>query len=266
MFEHKTIQNLEDFFTGLNQRRGKEVYFYRINGYNEPIREFLQKYYEAARLSGVVIEGKIPNPDEKNLAYYEEIMGMNFRMDMGFITSSLKKWLPRMNDYQRNNVAMSIYDTLDAMRKEGKNDNMLKNAYIKFMCWLYYKFERIVNRLGEDKVPKILYEGEISNYELKLITVLSNAGCDVVLLQYKGDQNYQKLDAGSKLSCSLEMPGMTKFPETFSIKRMREEMQRRINQERLYGKKKTAGFKLYQCVDGRKRTGGYSEEYPDPRG
>ena len=96
MFEHKTIQNLEDFFTGLNQRRGKEVYFYRINGYNEPIREFLQKYYEAARLSGVVIEGKIPNPDEKNLAYYEEIMGMNFRMDMGFITSSLKKWLPRM--------------------------------------------------------------------------------------------------------------------------------------------------------------------------
>ena len=91
-----------------------------------------------------------------------------------------------MNDYQRNNVAMSIYDTLDAMRKEGKNDNMLKNAYIKFMCWLYYKFERIVNQLGEDKVPKILYEGEISNYELKLITVLSNAGCDVVLLQYKG--------------------------------------------------------------------------------
>ena len=237
MFEHKTIQNLEDFFAGLNQRRGKEVYFYRINGYNEPIREFLQKYYEAARLSGVVIEGKIPNPDEKNLAYYEEIMGMNFRMDRGFITSSLKKWLPRMNDYQRNNVAMSIYDTLDAMRKEGKNDNMLKNAYIKFMCWLYYKFERIVNQLGEDKVPKILYEGEISNYELKLITVLSNAGCDVVLLQYKGDQNYQKLDAGSKLSCSLEMPGMTKFPETFSIKRMREEMQRRINQERLYGKK-----------------------------
>ncbi len=107
-------------------------------------------------------------------------------MDRGFITSSLKKWLPRMNDYQRNNVAMSIYDTLDAMRKEGKNDNMLKNAYIKFMCWLYYKFERIVNQLGEDKVPKILYEGEISNYELKLITVLSNAGCDVVLLQYKG--------------------------------------------------------------------------------
>ena len=29
---------------------------------------------------------------------------------------------------------------------------------------------------------------------------------------------------------------MTKFPETFSIKWMREEMQRRMNQERLYGK------------------------------
>ena len=52
---------------------------------------------------------------------------------------------------------------------------MLKNAYIKFMCWLYYKFERIVNMLGESKIPKILYEGDISNYELLLVSVLSNA-------------------------------------------------------------------------------------------
>ena len=31
---------------------------------------------------------------------------------------------------------------------------MLKNAYIKFMCWLYYKFERIVNLLGENSRPE----------------------------------------------------------------------------------------------------------------
>ena len=56
------------------------------------------------------------------------------------------------------------------MRRNGKTENMLKNAYIKFMCWLYYKFERIVNQLGENELPKILYEGDISNYELMLIT------------------------------------------------------------------------------------------------
>ena len=35
------------------------------------------------------------------------------------------------------------------MQRAGKTEGMLKNAYIKFMCWLYYKFERIVNLLGE---------------------------------------------------------------------------------------------------------------------
>lgn len=237
MFEHKILQTPDDYFKGLNSRKEKGVYFYRINGFNEAVRSFIRNYYEAARQCGVVIEGKIPNPDEKNLSYFEEIMGLDFQMSLGFIGAGLKKWLPRMNDYQRKNVAESMYDTLEAMRREGKNENMLKNAYIKFMCWLYYKFERIVNRLGEDTVPKILYEGEIGNYELKLVTVLSNAGCDVVLLQYRGDQNYLKLDPGSLLSCSLILEGMQPFPEDFSIKRLQEEMARAASTEKLYGQR-----------------------------
>ena len=68
-------------------------------------------------------------------------------------------------------MADSIYDSLDTMRQNGKTENMLKNAYIKFMCWLYYKFERIVNQLGANELPKILYEGDISNYELMLISI-----------------------------------------------------------------------------------------------
>lgn len=237
MFEHKTLQSLEDYFKELNNRQEKGVFFYRINGYNEEIRNFIQRYYEASRQHGVVISGKIPNPDEKNLAYYEEIMGTAFNMSVGFIVSSLGKWLPRMNEYQRNTVAASIYDTLMAMRNEGKNDNMLKNAYIKFMCWLYYKFESIVNNLGENRIPKILYEGDISNYELKLITILCGAGCDVVLLQYQGDGAYLKLDPQSKFSDNLVLRNMEAFPQDFNIKSLRDEMQDRQNTERLYGQR-----------------------------
>ncbi len=235
MFEHKKIQGLEDFFAELQNRRERGVYFYRINGYNEKIQEFVVRYYQAARQSGVVIEGKIPNPDEKNLAYYGEIMGMEFTMSLGFLTASLGKWLPRMNSYQRETVAAAIYDSLDSMRKAGKNENMLKNAYIKFMCWLYYKFERIVSQLGQNQVPKILYEGEISNYELMLISILSNAGCDVILLQYRGDQSYRKLDPQAKLSEELAFPGLTAFPESFNLKWIIMEIQRQQNNERLYG-------------------------------
>lgn len=237
MFEHKKISALNDFFTELNARQEKGVFFYRVNGFNGEIGQFIQKYYETARVSGVIIEGKIPNPNENNLAYYNEIMGLDFQMNLGFISASLKKWLPRMNDYQRENVATSIYDSLDSLRKAGKNENMLKNAYIKFMCWLYYKFERIVNQLGGNKIPKILYEGEISSYELMLISVLSNAGCDVLLLQYRGDQNYLKLDPQSALSDVLVMPDMAAFPENFNLRWVQSEIQNKMNSERLYGKK-----------------------------
>lgn len=240
MFEHRKIQELDDFFKGLDCRKEKGVYFYRINGYNEEVARFIRKYYEAARLKGVILEGKIPNPDEGNLSYYQEIMGTGFQMSMGFFLTSLKKWLPRMRDAQRGQVAAAIYDALDSLRRAGKNENMLKNAYIKFMCWLYYRFERIVNALGENEVPKILYEGNISNYELMLVSILSNAGCDVVLLQYHGDQGYRKIDTETALSEELLLPGMQAFPETFNLRWVREQIQEEKNAERLYGRKPEA--------------------------
>lgn len=235
MFEHRKLQNLEDYFKELNQRPEKGIYFYRINGYQEEIRLFLERYCEAARKTGVVIEGKIPNPEERNLNYYEEIMGKEFRMDTGFMEQSLRKWLPRMNDYQRKQVASSIYDTLAAMGREGKNDNILKNAYIKFLCWLYYRFERIVSRLGENEVPKILYDGTVSSYELKILNILAKAGSDLVLLQRNGDQDYCRLDPAGSLSEVLELPGMTAFPEGFGVRWLFSEMEKRWNREKLYG-------------------------------
>lgn len=235
MFEHQRLQNLEEYFQDLNQRKNKGIFFYRMNGYSEAVKSFIQRYYEEARRSGVVIEGKIPNPTEQNLAYYEESMGMDFHLSAGFISGSLKKWLPRMNEYQRNQVAGSIYDTLELMRRDGKTENMQKNAYIKFMCWLYYRFERMVNQLGSDRLPKILYEGSISNYELKLITILSRAGCDVVLLQYRGDAGYLALDSGSKYSDPYPMDGLSAFPEAFSIEWLRSEIGNQARIQQIYG-------------------------------
>ena len=67
MFGHIKIQGMDDFFLTLDKRSARGIYFYRINGYNGQIDGFIKKYYEAARAGGVVIEGRIPNPDEKNL-------------------------------------------------------------------------------------------------------------------------------------------------------------------------------------------------------
>lgn len=234
MCERKKLQNLNDYFLELKDRSEGGVFFCRMNGYNAEIGRFIQKYFEEARKFGVVIEGKIPNPNEQNLAYYQEIMGTDFQLSVGFFHQALKKWLPRMKEHQQKSVSVALYDTLDNLRKAGKNDNMLRNAYIKFMCWMYYKFERIVNCLGENKVPKILYEGDISYYELLLFSVLSNAGCDIVLLQYKGDQNYRKTDSAMAFSEEFRMPDMGSFPEHFNLRKVREELQKQADRKRLY--------------------------------
>ncbi|OPZ20044.1 MAG: hypothetical protein BWZ04_02102 [Firmicutes bacterium ADurb.BinA205] len=194
MLNRVRIESPDDLFADLGKRRNKGVYFCRVNGYNDTIHDIILRFHEAARQNGVIIEGKLQNPDNNNLAYYNEMMGMDFQLDAGFINQSLAKWLPRMTPEQRSNVTAAMFRTLVDLSKHGKNENMLKNTYIKFMCWLYYKFERIVNKLGTEKLPKILYEGEISSYELLLMNVLSLAGSDIMLLQYNGDDAYKKAD------------------------------------------------------------------------
>ncbi len=245
MLERNKICRLEDYFLEPDKRPVPCVYFCRICGYSSEVDDFIVKYYSSARAEGVVIEGKIPNPDEKNLSYYSEIMGTAFQMSVGFIGEGLKKWLPRMTISQRQTLAVAIYDALDDLRRSGKNENMLKNAYIKLMCWLYYKFERVVNKLSESCAPKILYEGEPSRYELILLSVLSIAGCDIVMLQYKGDEGYLSLDPESKLSERYENGSMTAFPQDYSIAGIRNRLQQKDNTERLYG----APPKLANCTN-----------------
>ncbi len=235
MFERKTLQNLQAYFDPLSARGGPFVYCYRFSAYQEQMDAFLQRYEQQARQRGIVIEGRIPNPDEKNLAYYEEIMGTAFQMDPAFISAGLKKWLPRLGEAQRNNVAAALYDSLDALRREGKNENILKNAYIKFMCWLYYKFERILQQLGQDDLPKILYDGSASAYELRLLTLLARSGCDVVLLQTEGEAAYQKADPGSSFSLPYPCDGATVFPEDYGVALIRRREQQQARQQTLFG-------------------------------
>ena len=237
MLDRVHIEKPDDYFIELGKRKSKGVYFCRINGYNKQIHEFITKYHEEARLCGVIIEGRLPNPDNNQLGYYQEMLGMDFALDMNFMRSKMKKWLPRMNDTQCENVVGSIYETLMSLSRAGKNENMLKNTYIRFMCWLYYKFERIVHLLGNDKLPKILYEGSVSNYELLLLSVLSIAGCDIVLLQYDNDAEYKKSDPDSSRSDEIKLAGMTAFPDGFSLKKIREEIKEAVNQQRLFGEK-----------------------------
>ena len=207
----------------MSSRSEKGVYFYRFFRYSEEIRRFIELYLKQAKQCGVVLLGKLPNPNEKQLDYYEEIMGKDFRPDKEFVAAAMKRWLPRLSDGQREDVVLSMMSTLDFLKREGKSQDMLRNAYIKFMCWLYYKFERILNQLGKDQAPKILYEGTVSRYELDLLSILAEAGCDIILLEYQGDQGYLKLDPGSRRSIPYTGAAASDFPPGFSIAALEKE-------------------------------------------
>ncbi|MDE5583058.1 MAG: YceG family protein [Ruminococcus sp.] len=236
MFQKVKISSLDDYFISLSHRNGNNVFFYRINIYNDTIKDFICRYYNEARKNGVIIDGNIPNPDMNNLSYYSEIMGETFSMNRQFFAISLKKWLPTMNDSQCGNMSRAVYDTLSGLASQGKNENILKNAYIKFMCWLYYRFRSIADRLGADNVPKILYNGSVNMYELMLFSILSKSGCDVVLLQTNGDSGYIRVDPVSAQSFAYTEAGKA-FPPDFSLKYIQNEIADRMQSERLLGQK-----------------------------
>lgn len=245
MFQQAPLKKLDDYFVPLPERPEKSVYFYRFAGNSPEVTAFLRRYYEAARQGGVIIDGRLPNPDPGQLAYFGEMMGTDFQRDCGFLSQRLAKWLPRMSPGQREAVASAMASTLEDMLRQGKNENMLRNAYIKYMCWLYYRFERIVNRLGTEVPPKILYDGAISVYELQLFLVLSRAGADLALLEREGDEGYRRLDPSSQLSRLYQAEGLSPFPPHFSLQRLREELARDVNRRRLYG----APPKLEPCTN-----------------
>ena len=235
MFQLGRIEKLHDYFSACSRRREQAVFFYRVAGYNGEVAAFLTQYDQAARTNGVVIEGRIPNPDPKQLDYLAEMMGSDFQLDAGFLTQKLTRWLPRLTGAQREAVVTAMTATLQDLQAHGKNENMLRNAYIKYMCWLYYKFERILGRLGGDELPKILYDGTVSSYELQLLVILARAGADIVLLERAGDAGYLRCDPTSQYAQLYQAPGLTPFPADFSLRQLREQGRQQAERQKLYG-------------------------------
>ena len=235
MFQLGRIEKLHDYFSACSRRREQAVFFYRVAGYSGEVAAFLTQYDQAARTNGVVIEGRIPNPDPKQLDYLAEMMGSDFQLDAGFLTQKLTRLLPRLTGTQRETVVTAMTATLQDLQAHGKNENMLRNAYIKYMCWLYYKFERILGRLGGDELPKILYDGTVSSYELQLLVILARAGADIVLLERAEDAGYLRCDPTSQYAQLYQAPGLTPFPADFSLRQLREQGRQQAERQKLYG-------------------------------
>ena len=218
----------EDVFLPLSQRKAKGICFLRLAEFSEAAEQFLWQYHEEARQRGAIIENQISNPDDRQLSYYSDILGTSFQPSEAFVSAALGKWMPRMNAGNRAEFASAMAGHFEEMKAAGKNENIQKNVYIKMMCWLYYRFERLIPFLGEDRPPKVLYEGNsITNHELTFLRIIAAMGTDILLLETRGDGAYLRLDPASKWSQKIQESGMRPFPQDYSLKNLRKEMARR---------------------------------------
>ncbi len=220
MAQRGTLVQFSDLIAERKKRAGNVVYFVRITNYNNQVEALLKKCVEKARTCGAMIDGKLAAPDVRQSSYYQEMMGDAFELQKAFIDSALGKWMPRLAAATRSILADSFYNMLVELQNAGKNINILKNAFIKYMCWLFYKFEQTSQKITEETAPVILYyvSGDVSIYEIQMLSIMCSAGCDVILVEPQGDQNYLKSDAQSRFSQLFQVTGGGAFPPDFSIK------------------------------------------------
>ena len=217
MVKKEKYNIIDDYFKKYSERKPEGIYFYRINSYNKKIENFLLQYLKYTKKNGIYLKNNIENPTQERINHFVTTVGIDFIMDELFIEKIMEKWMPQLQDKQKKIIVTTLFETLKELEAEGKNINILKNTYIKYMCWFYYRFQTLLDTLGRDEVPKILFEGNVSNHELKILNIMAKLGCDIILLQTLGDSEYLKLDKNSAISFIIPNDDLQAFPQEFSV-------------------------------------------------
>ena len=219
MFTQIQLNSAEELFAPLTARVERGVYFARFTHADEALLEALSRLCDEARQSGAVIDGKLPNPEQQHLEYYRNTLGDAVAQSAAEICSALERWTPRLSPAARQLFADGLFEQLTELRRAGKPDGAVKNVYIKLMCWLYYRFERICPRLGGDMPPRIVYCGSgITQHELIMLRLLNRIGADIALIEPAGDEAYLRLDPDSRWSQLFTKPGAPELPNDITAR------------------------------------------------
>ena len=223
MFNRVDAKSIDDLMLPISRRSGRGVFFARVCGWSDAVGNGVWAFHEAAQRKGVIIEGQLSNPDGRQMSYLNDVLGDAFEPNEAFLIRSLEKWTPRMSGAVRQEFARALCGQFEELRRRGKTESIQKNIYFKVMCWLYYRFERLMPMLGDDDPPRILYQTDgITAHELMMLRLLNVMGADVLLLEPLGDAPYLKQDPQSAFS-QLLVPAGQPFPKDFSLKQLRKE-------------------------------------------
>lgn len=155
---------------------------------------FLKQFYNKANAEGLYLADGIANPSEPETERFYAAVGTGFQPTEALAVRHMTVWLGQLRPAQRDLAAKAIWEALALLRAQGANENILKNAYVKYMCWLRAPFGRLLSALGGQVPPKVLFEGDISKHEVIFLTLLHQIGCDVVYVHFTSEEAYRKID------------------------------------------------------------------------
>ena len=201
MYKLLSLEKNDDYFNPISKRKEYGVYFTRFIGFDDEKMLFFRRYQISVQKKGIYIKNTINNPNDREVDYFFKVTGnIPFLLDKNVIDKNIEKWFSNISQKAHNLISEAIFYVLKELLNSGMNTNILKNAFVKFMCWGKYIFENVIYSLGNDELPKILYEGNITKYELYMLHILSCAGCDILYINFLNDNSYLKYDSQSKWS------------------------------------------------------------------
>ncbi len=188
------ITSLDTFFRvrgGFNNNI-RDVYFVRALG---ECHDFLEKIQEIDKRMGMEsLKGKIRYlrigelssiPGEDKIRMYAHMYDQ-WKHNKILILSQVKK-----NDLLNETIAKALLKVEEIYRHSKRNvsDSILRNFSIKLLFWLEDKAGLCFHNWSEKSCIKILLENVVKEQEYMFGYFLSLLGCDVLLLENRGDVN-----------------------------------------------------------------------------
>ncbi len=192
MYKYGSAEQIDQYFLSRQERPSRTVYLTYCSGYDGDSLEFLSHYYYESRKCGIYIRTAIPNPAESDVRYFFQTLGEDFEMSAEWMEKQMGLWEPKLNLEQCRLTGQAMLQTLTLLGDRGTAVNILKNTYVKFMCWMRYKFEMLLFQLEGQEVPRVLYEGSPGKYETYFLALLALCGCDVVAADLEGTGDPEK--------------------------------------------------------------------------
>ena len=215
-------QNIfQDILLPLSQRQ-ENRYFYQLIGVPDNDKEYFNElYFLDKRLqeekSYVKFENQIPLIDISQVV--KEIREVFTFKDLTQIDFVFKKCFSYINDFQTEEIKKYFQKHfldickdwfIETNRAKKITFDMAVNFGVKMLCWTTEVYGTLFSN-STDKIPKVLYYGNIKDQEVYFLEFLFNVGCDILYINTENKKK-KKLDLISKKKLYNNFCKLQPFP------------------------------------------------------